>query len=86
MWIAFDEMIADMINNKKLNSIGTESFIRGRKINISLVFITQPYFNPTRPGRFWPFVARGEGGGGLVGPPPIKSKLQMIDQWNLVHI
>ena len=38
-------MIADMINNKKLNSIVTELFIRGRKLNISLVFITQSYFN-----------------------------------------
>ena len=37
-------MIADMINNKKLNSIVTELFIRGRKQNISLVFITQSYF------------------------------------------
>ena len=37
-------MIADMINNKKLNSIVTELFIRGRKLNISLVFITQSYF------------------------------------------
>ena len=37
-------MIADMINNKKLNSIITELFIRGRKLNISLVFITQSYF------------------------------------------
>ena len=42
--IVFDDMIADMINNKKLNSIVTESFIRGRKLNISLVFITQSYF------------------------------------------
>ena len=42
--IAFDDMIADMINNKKLNSIVTELFIRGRKLNISLVFITQSYF------------------------------------------
>ena len=33
-----------MINNKKLNSIVTEIFIRGRKLNISLVFITQSYF------------------------------------------
>ena len=33
-----------MINNKKLNSIVTESFIRGRKLNISIVFITQSYF------------------------------------------
>ena len=37
-------MIADMINNKKLNSIVTELFIRGRKLNISLVFTTQSYF------------------------------------------
>ena len=42
--IVFDDMIADMIQNKKLNSIVTELFIRGRKSNISLVFITQPYF------------------------------------------
>ena len=44
MLIVFDDMIDDMINNKKLNSIITELFIRGRKLNISLVFITQPYF------------------------------------------
>ena len=37
-------MIADMINSKKLDSIVTELFIRGRKLNISLVFITQLYF------------------------------------------
>ena len=42
--IAFDDMIADMINNKKLNSLVTELFIRGRKLNTSLVFITQSYF------------------------------------------
>ena len=42
--IVFDDMIADMINKKKLNSIVTELFIRGRKLNISLVFITQSYF------------------------------------------
>ena len=42
--IDFDDMIADMINNKKLNLIVTELFIRGRKLNISLVFITQSYF------------------------------------------
>ena len=33
-----------MINNKKLNSIVTELFIRSRKLNISIVFITQSYF------------------------------------------
>ena len=37
-------MIADMINNKKLNPAVTELFIRGRKLNISIVFITQSYF------------------------------------------
>ena len=42
--IVFDDMIADMINNKKLDSIVTELFIKGRKLNISLVFITQSYF------------------------------------------
>ena len=36
-------MIADMINNKKLNSVITKFFIRGRKLIISLVFITQSY-------------------------------------------
>ena len=42
--IVFDDMIADMINNKKLNLIVTDLFIRGRKLNVSLVFITQSYF------------------------------------------
>ena len=42
--IVFDDMIADMINIKKLNSIVTDLFIRGRKLNISLVFITQSHF------------------------------------------
>ena len=42
--IVFDDMMADMINNKKLNPIVTELFIRGRKLNISVVFITQSYF------------------------------------------
>ena len=42
--IVFDDMIANMINNKKLNSTVTELFIRCRKLNISLVFISQSYF------------------------------------------
>ena len=42
--IVFDDMIADMINNNKLSPIVTELFIRGRKLNISIVFITQSYF------------------------------------------
>ena len=44
IFIVFDDMIADMISNKKLNSIVTELFIRCRKLNISLVFISQSYF------------------------------------------
>ena len=46
--IVFDDMIADMINNKKLNSIVTELFIRGRNLNISLVFITQSYIKVSK--------------------------------------
>ena len=42
--IVFDDMIADMLSNKKPNPIVTELFIRGRKINISFVLITQFYF------------------------------------------
>ena len=42
--IVFDDIIADMINNKRLNPIVTELFIRGRKLNISIVFIMQSYF------------------------------------------
>ena len=42
--IIFDDMIADMINNNKLNPVVTQLFIRGRKLNISIVFIMQSYF------------------------------------------
>ena len=42
--IVFDGMIADMLSNKKLNSVVTELFIRGRKLNISHVFIKQSHF------------------------------------------
>ena len=42
--IVFDDMIADIIKNKNLNSIVTELLIRGRKSSISLVFTTQSYF------------------------------------------
>ena len=42
--IVFDDMIADMINNNKLNPVVTELFIRGRKLNISIAFIAQSYF------------------------------------------
>ena len=40
----FVDMIADMIHNKKLNPILAKLFIRGRKLSISIVFITQLYF------------------------------------------
>ena len=46
--IVFDDMIADMINNNKLNPIVTELFIRTRKLNIFIVFITQSYFKVSK--------------------------------------
>ena len=42
---AFGDMIADMLSNKQLNPVVTELLIRGRKLNIFLVFITQSFFN-----------------------------------------
>ena len=42
--IVFDDLIADMINDKKLNPVMTELFIRSRKLGISIVFITQSCF------------------------------------------
>ena len=44
MLIVFDDMIADMLNNKKSNKIVTKLFIRGKKVNVLLVFITQSYY------------------------------------------
>ena len=44
-------MTADVTSNKKLNSVVTELFIRGRKLNISLVFITQSYFKVPKDAR-----------------------------------
>ena len=41
-------MIADIINNKKLHLIVTELFIRGKKLNISIVFIMQSYFKVSK--------------------------------------
>ena len=43
--IVFDDMIADIMSNKKFQAIIKELFIRSRKVNISLVFITQSYFS-----------------------------------------
>ena len=46
--IVFDDMIADIMTNKKFQAIIKELFIRCRKLNISLVFITQSYFSVTK--------------------------------------
>ena len=43
--IVFDDMIADIMTNKKFQAIIKELFIRRRKLNVSLVFITQSYFS-----------------------------------------
>ena len=59
--IAFDDMIADMLSNKKVNPIVTELFIRQRKLNNSLVFITKSYFlvpKTTRPNSTHYFVIK----------------------------
>ena len=69
--IVFDDMIADMLSNKKLNPIVTESFIRGRKPNISLVFITQSYFAV-------PKIIRLNSAHYFVMKIPIKRELQQI--------
>ena len=69
--IVFDDMIADTIHNKKSNSVVTELFIRGRKLNISLVFITQSYFKVPKDVRLNTshfFIAK----------TPIKRELQQI--------
>ena len=42
--IVFDNMIADVLSYKKRNRVVTKLFVRGTKLNISLVFITQSYF------------------------------------------
>ena len=44
IFIVFDDMIAEILSNNKLNPIVTELFIRRRKLNISFAFITQSYF------------------------------------------
>ena len=46
--IVFDDMIVDMESNKKLIPIATELFLRGRKLNISLVLISQYYFKVSK--------------------------------------
>ena len=49
--IVCDDMIIDMLSNKKPSQMVTELFIRGRKLNNSLVFITQSYFAAPRNSR-----------------------------------
>ena len=48
IFIVFDNMIADMINKKKLNPVVTGLFIRGGKLNISIAFIMQSYFKVSK--------------------------------------
>ena len=49
--IVFDDMIADIMTNKKFQAIIEELFIRCRKLNISFVFITQSYFKTPKDAR-----------------------------------
>ena len=46
--IAFDDMTANMINNKKVNPVVIQLFTRCKKLNVSIVFITQPHFNVSK--------------------------------------
>ena len=69
--IVFDDMTADMTNNKKLNSIASELLIKGRKLNISLVLITQSYFKV--PKDVWLNTAHL-----FIAKIPNKRKLQQI--------
>ena len=54
VFIVFDDMIAHMVHNRKLNPIVNELFIRGRKLSISLVFIMQSYFKVPKDVRLNP--------------------------------
>ena len=49
--IIFDEMIADIMSSKNLKAIISELFIRCRKLNISIIFITQSYFRTPKDAR-----------------------------------
>ena len=46
--IVFGNVIADMTDNKKVNSVVTEVFLRGRILDVSIVFITQSYFKVSK--------------------------------------
>ena len=54
--IVFDDTIADIMTNKKFQDIIKGLFIRCRKLNISLVFITQSYFSVPKDVRFQPII------------------------------
>ena len=49
--IIFDDMIADIMRSEKFKAIVRELFIRSRKLNISIVFITQSYFRTPKDDR-----------------------------------
>ena len=51
VFIIFDDMIADIMRSEKFKAIVTELFIRCRKLNISVVFITQSYFRTPKDAR-----------------------------------
>ena len=53
--IVLDHLITDIINIKELNPIVTELVIRGRKIDISIVTITQSYFRVPKDVRLYTF-------------------------------
>ena len=50
--IVFDDMIADIMTNKKFQSIIKDLFVRCRKLNILLAFVTQSYFSVLKDVRF----------------------------------
>ena len=52
--LVFDDMIVNILSNKKLNPIVTELFIRDRKLNMSLVYITHSYFAVPKDIRLYP--------------------------------
>ena len=67
--IVFDDMIADMQNNEKLNIIVNELFIKERKLNVSLVYTTQSYFKAPKDVRLHIF---------FIIKTPNESKFQQI--------
>ena len=54
--IVFGDVIANMISNEKRNSVITELFIRGKKLNISIVFMNKSFFEVPKEVRFYTLV------------------------------